>query len=48
MAKRLTHYKSKESFRKANAYRHIRGIKSKTRNVYIAGKLHKVSGANKK
>ena len=41
-------YKSKEAYRKATAYRHIHGIKSKSRKVTIAGHVHKVHHTRKK
>lgn len=46
MAK-LKHYKSKSAYMRANAYRHIHGIKGKARKVVIAGKVHKVKRTRK-
>lgn len=37
------HFKSKEAYRKSNAYRHIHGIPAPNREeVVVAGKKHKV------
>ena len=37
------HFKSKEAYRKSNAYRHIHGIPAPNReSVVVAGKKHKV------
>ena len=40
-------YKSKAAYQKANAYRHIHGIKSKSKTVIIAGHKHKVKHTRK-
>ena len=40
-------YKSKAAYMKANAYRHIHGIKSKAKTVTIAGHKHKVKHTRK-
>jgi len=38
----LRHFKSKEGYRKYRAYRHIHGIKSRSKEVVVAGKKHKI------
>jgi hypothetical protein len=45
---KMENYKSKESYRKANAYRHIHGIKSQAHDVKIAGRKHKVKHGTKR
>ena len=42
------HFRSKEAYRKSNAYRHIHGIRApKRKTVTIRGKRHKVRHGKK-
>ena len=43
------HFKSKEAYRKWNAYRHIHGIKAPhLKTAVVAGKKHKVKHGKKR
>lgn len=44
----IENFKSKEAYRKSNAYKHINGIPSRAKNVRVGGKLHKVKHSGKK
>jgi hypothetical protein len=41
-------FRSKEAYRKSNAYKHIHGIPSRAKTVRIKGKVHKVKHSGKK
>lgn len=42
------YFRSKEAYRKFNAYTHIHGIPTHAKDVVIAGKRHKVKHSGKR